>query len=128
MSFYLYSLSERLASLEARLEALTRSLDTSDIYSPPPYHPIYPKDAFIKNYSFMEPTEFSLSANDSCYFTGLPSLVKPLPKFSKIKPAHSYSSSYFHYLSKNKFTDLVIEVGEEPDIERFNAHKEILSN
>ncbi|CAG8795002.1 22865_t:CDS:2, partial [Racocetra persica] len=74
------------------------------------------------------PTEFSLSANDNCYFTGLPSLVEPLPKCSKIKPVHSYSSSYFHHLSKNKFTDLVIEVGEEPDIERFNAHTEILSN
>ncbi|CAG8471131.1 9690_t:CDS:2 [Cetraspora pellucida] len=85
-------------------------------------------DHSITNHSFMEPTEFFVSDNSYCDFTCLYPSTKSFQKISKTKSVYSHCKSYFHYLSKYKFTDLTIEVGEKPNIERFNAHTEILSN
>ncbi|CAG8446367.1 9610_t:CDS:2, partial [Dentiscutata heterogama] len=77
---------------------------------------------------FGPPTEFyAISRRNYSYYWH--ELYPEFPETQLVNSYHSFNSeSYFHHLSKHETTDLIIEVGENPNSEKFRAHTEILSN
>ncbi|CAG8577759.1 2716_t:CDS:2 [Dentiscutata erythropus] len=79
------------------------------------------------------PTEFyTLARRHYGFYSSLWHEISSDSEFletQSVNPYHSFNSeSYFHHLSKHQTTDLIIEVGESPNTEKFRAHTEILSN